>query len=139
MIGRWGASVALVVAAAAMVAGDPGVGGVVIAALLLLLAVGFSSLIFPRSAGDAAGQQAAADGTPAVYWRPGCSFCLRLRVSLGLAGREAVWVDISRDRDAAARVRSVNGGDETVPTVFIGDQSRTNPEPSWVRGLLSAT
>jgi mycoredoxin len=33
-------------------------------------------------------------------------------------------------------VRSVNDGIETVPTVFVGDQSHTNPSRAWVRQAL---
>jgi len=47
-----------------------------------------------------------------------------------------VWVNIRRDPAAAARVRSVNNANETVPTVFAGAEHRTNPAPSWVRELL---
>ena len=103
-------------------------------ALTLLVS---SPLIFPRSPGDAAGRALAAErGVPLIYWRAGCTFCIRLRFALGGAGRRAVWVNIHRDPAAAARVRSVNDGDETVPTVFVGDSAHTNPPPSWVRGAL---
>ena len=129
-------SVAMVVAAAAVVAGDPGVVRFLAGGALLVFAFGLSPLLFPRSEGDQSAQLASAREVPAIYWRPGCTFCLRLRVSLGLSGRRAVWVDISRDADAAARVRSVNDGNETVPTVFVGRETRTNPDPSWVRARL---
>jgi glutaredoxin len=95
------------------------------------------SLIFPRSPGDEAGRALAAErGVPLIYWRAGCTFCIRLRFALGPAGRRAVWVNIHRDPAAAARVRSVNDGNETVPTVFVGDQAHTNPPPAWVRQEL---
>jgi len=106
-----------------------------IVALTLLVS---SPLIFPRSPGDAAGRALAAErGVPLIYWRAGCTFCIRLRFALGGAGRRAVWVNIHRDPAAAARVRSVNDGDETVPTVFVGDSAHTNPPPSWVRDRLN--
>ena len=136
MIGRWAASVAMVLAAAAVIGSDPGLGSIILGVALLLFAFGLSPLLFPRSPGDRAGQEAAQRGVPAIYWRPGCSFCLRLRLSLGRSGRGAVWVDISRDADAAARVRSVNEGNETVPTVFLAEETRTNPDPSWVKQRL---
>ncbi len=136
MIGRWAASVAMVLAAAAVVGSDPSPGSLALGGALLLFAFGLSPLMFPRSPGDRAGQEAAQRGVPAIYWRPGCTFCLRLRVSLGLSGRQAVWVDISRDPDAAARVRSVNAGNETVPSVFLGTESHTNPDPSFVKANL---
>lgn len=113
-----------------------------ISALLLLtavlaLVVLLTPIAFPRSPGDEQGRALAErNGVPLIYWRPGCSFCIRLRLSLGLAGRRAVWVNIRRDPAAAARVRSVNDGNETVPTVFVGGEHRTNPSPSWVREQL---
>ena len=39
---------------------------------------------------------------------------------------------------ASARVREVNGGDETVPTVFVGSSPQVNPSPQWVRDHLNA-
>lgn len=108
----------------------------VAAALVLLVTV--TPIAFPRSPGDAAGRaEAERRGAPVIYWRPGCTFCIRLRLALGTAGRRAVWVNIHRDPAAAARVRSVNDGNETVPTVFVGDEPHTNPAPRWVREQLS--
>ncbi|WP_395695536.1 glutaredoxin domain-containing protein [Nocardioides sp.] len=115
----------------------------VLSAVLLVIAglylvVTLTPVAFPRSPGDAAGRVRADEhGVPLIYWRPGCVFCLRMRFALGPAGGRAVWVNIRRDPDAAARVRSVNDGDETVPTVFVGQQAHTNPAPRWVRGLLA--
>ena len=37
-----------------------------------------------------------------VYHRAGCPFCLRLTLGLGRRAREARWVDIWTDPDAAA-------------------------------------
>lgn len=105
--------------------------------VLLLAAVGLSPLFYPRSVDDSSARtQAAARGVPLIYWRPGCSYCFRLRIALGRAGRKAVWVNVSRDDRASARVRSVNAGDETVPTVFVGDDAHVNPAPRWVRRQL---
>lgn len=71
-----------------------------------------------------------------VYWRPGCVFCERLRRGLGRDGRRAAWVDIWRDPDAAAYVRSVNDGNETVPTVVVGGEPHTNPGAAQIRPAL---
>lgn len=107
-----------------------------VALLVFLLTV--TPVVFPRSRGDAAGRaEAETRGVPLIYWRPGCSFCIRLRLVLGRAGGRAVWVNVRRDPAASARVRSVNDGNETVPTVFVGDEHRTNPAPAWVREQLS--
>lgn len=116
------------------------ISALLLVAALVVLAVLLTPVAFPRSPGDEEGRALAErTGAPLVYWRPGCSFCVRLRLSLGLAGRRAVWVNIRRDPEAAARVRSVNDGNETVPTVFAGTEHRTNPSPSWVRERLGPT
>jgi len=62
-----------------------------------------------------------------VYWRPGCPFCRMLLRSLRRSGLVLREVNIWEDPEAAARVRSVADGNETVPTVFIGDQALVNP------------
>lgn len=73
-----------------------------------------------------------------VYWRPGCIFCIRLRGALGRDRRKARWVSIWADEEAAAYVRSVNGGNETVPTVVIDGTPHTNPDPTLVRAALTS-
>lgn len=77
------------------------------------------------------------DGRVIVYWRPGCPACLRLRTGLGRGGRFASWVDIWADDEAAAFVRDLNDGNETVPTVILADGSAlTNPAARRVRAQL---
>ncbi|HET7305407.1 MAG TPA: glutaredoxin domain-containing protein [Segeticoccus sp.] len=71
-----------------------------------------------------------------VYWRPGCVYCARLRSLLGHTRGRATWVNIWQDAEAAAFVRSVNGGNETVPTVVLDGVPVTNPDPRHVRGRL---
>ncbi|WP_460504419.1 glutaredoxin domain-containing protein [Catellatospora paridis] len=112
--------------------------GVALGLVFVLLAVGLSPLVFPRSLAAAEAQRrSAVDGRPIIYWRPGCQFCLRLRIRLGPAGRRAHWVDIWRDPDGAAAVRAITGGDETVPTVVVAGQPHVNPDPGWLRGQLA--
>ena len=67
-----------------------------------------------------------------VYWRPGCGFCMRMDRALQAAGLEYERRNIWTDRAAAEFVRSHNDGNETVPTVTIGDDVYSNPEPSFV-------
>lgn len=70
-----------------------------------------------------------------VYWRPGCPYCMMLRSGLrktGLAYRE---IDIWAEPAAAGYVRSVAGGNETVPTVRVGGRALVNPT---VRQVLDA-
>jgi glutaredoxin len=69
---------------------------------------------------------AGADGV-IVYWRPGCQYCVRLRRSLGDRAGEVTWVNIWADDEAAAFVRSINGGNEQVPTVATGTGERLDP------------
>ncbi|MEO5664421.1 MAG: glutaredoxin domain-containing protein [Nocardioides sp.] len=91
----------------------------------------------PDSVSAAEGAQAAADGRVVIYWRKGCPFTKRLRLVLGKRGAKAVWVDIWADPDAAAFVRSVNDGNETVPTVVIDREAHTNPPPKQVVEALA--
>ncbi|MFF8521813.1 glutaredoxin domain-containing protein [Streptomyces werraensis] len=117
-------------------------GNTVAAAAVLLAFVAFatvnSPLVFPAHLGaKEARRRSAADGRPVIYWRPGCHYCRRLRFRLGRDARRAHWVDIWRDPAAAAAVRAVADGNETVPTVVLPDgRARVNPDAEWVRGLL---
>ena len=65
-----------------------------------------------------------------------------LRLGLRSARVPATWVNIWEDRAAAARVRAVTGGDETVPTVVVGTQAMVNPPArqviAAVRAVLAA-
>lgn len=67
-----------------------------------------------------------------VYWRPGCTFCMRLRLVLFLHRLRPRRVNIWRDPEAAAFVRSVADGNETVPTVVIDGEAVVNPPPGRV-------
>jgi mycoredoxin len=70
------------------------------------------------------------ESRPVVYWRPMCGFCMRLFGALEQAGVEVELRNIWDDPEAAAFVRSVNNGAETVPTVVLPDgQVLTNPAP----------
>jgi glutaredoxin-like protein len=71
-------------------------------------------------------------GVVRVYWRPGCPFCARLRLGLRGARVRAEWVNIWEDQAAAARVRAITGGDETVPTVVVGTKTMINPSARQV-------
>ena len=90
----------------------------------------------PPSVTAAEGARAAEDGRVVVYWRKGCPFCKRLQLTLGRRVRDAVWVDVWADPEASAFVRSVNGGDEVVPTVVIDGVAHTNPPPREVVAAL---
>lgn len=71
-----------------------------------------------------------------AYWRPGCGFCALLRDRLAAYGERVRWVDIWREEAGACFVRAANRGDETVPTVVVGADVWTNPEPARVTERL---
>jgi mycoredoxin len=115
--------------------------GLAVAELVVFVVLAFvwSPLAFPRSLSAAqARARSGQDGRPVIYWRPGCTYCQRLRVRLGRDGRRAHWVNIWADPAGAAAVRAITGGDETVPTVEVDGQSHVNPDPRWLRDRLRA-
>lgn len=74
-----------------------------------------------------------------VYSTPWCGHCHRLAGQLDREGIAYTVVDIEDQPDAAAIVREVNGGSETVPTVVFADGSAlTNPSLQQVRERISA-
>lgn len=73
-----------------------------------------------------------------LYWRPGCVFCLRLRLVLRWHRLSVNQVNIWAEPDAAAFVRSVADGNQTVPTVVIDGHPTVNPAPSQVVAALRA-
>ena len=74
--------------------------------------------------------------TMTLYWRPGCPFSARLKLRLRLARIPFDAVDIGENGEAAAIVRSVNDGDELVPTVRIGERFMSNPSFRDVRAAI---
>ncbi|MGC0383018.1 glutaredoxin domain-containing protein [Streptomyces sp. SAI-129] len=140
----WTGPVLLLIAGAGaatgpFVQGRPGTGAVLLL-VFVLLAGTISPLVFPRSVGAVeARRRSAVDGRPVVFWRPGCAYCLRLRVRLGHRARRLHWVDIWRDEAGAELVRGVNGGNETVPTLLVAGRPYTNPDPAWVREQVSSS
>ena len=74
-----------------------------------------------------------------MYSTPWCGYCRRLKSQMereGIAYRE---VDIEQDPQAANYVMSVNGGNQTVPTVVFDDgTAMTNPSLAQVKSKLAA-
>ncbi|GAA0423554.1 membrane protein [Actinoplanes capillaceus] len=135
MVRRWSLALltalcGVLIAAVKIGDGAPGSAGLLLAVFLVFAFV-LSPLAFPRTSGGAG------DDRPVVYWRPGCPYCLRLRARLGPEAARLRWVDIWQDPDAAAAVREITGGDETVPTVVIGGRGHVNPDPSWLREQIA--
>ncbi|GAB3546632.1 glutaredoxin [Actinopolyspora lacussalsi] len=77
--------------------------------------------------------EAGKDGNVLVYTRPGCPFCISLRAGLRRHGVSFEETDIWQDERAAAAVRELADGNETVPTVVIGSWSAVNPSAEAVR------
>jgi mycoredoxin len=59
-----------------------------------------------------------------------------LRLGLRSARVPATWVNIWEDRAAAAAVREITGGDETVPTVVVGTRAMVNPPARQVAAAI---
>ncbi|MFK0220911.1 glutaredoxin domain-containing protein [Streptomyces vinaceus] len=126
------------VATGLLFAEGPGTAAALLLPFLALAGVN-SPLIFPRPIGAREAQRrSAVDGRPVVFWRPGCKYCVRLRLRLGRSAHQLHWVDVWRDEEGAAAVRAANDGNETVPTVVVAGRPHTNPDAAWVREQLSA-
>lgn len=85
--------------------------------------------------------ETAAESTPQqidLYWRPGCGFCSALRRGLDRLGVVRVEHDIWEHPEGAAVVRQYANGNETVPTIVVGDTGLVNPSPVEVLALLTA-
>lgn len=67
-----------------------------------------------------------------VHWRPGCGFCAVLLRGLDAQGVRYGRANIWEDEEAAAFVRRHADGNETVPTVRIGEIVLVNPTAAEV-------
>lgn len=73
-----------------------------------------------------------------MYTTTWCGFCRNLKSQLGRVGIEMTEVDIEKDEAAAEYVMSVNGGNQTVPTVLFPDGSvMVNPSAAQVQARLA--
>ncbi|HEV7896711.1 MAG TPA: glutaredoxin domain-containing protein [Planosporangium sp.] len=70
-----------------------------------------------------------------VYSRPGCPYCFLLRRGLRKHDIDFTEINIWTDPDAAAAVRAVADGNETVPTVHVAGQWLVNPKAAQVDQL----
>jgi mycoredoxin len=78
-------------------------------------------------------------GQLTMYTTTWCGFCRNLKRQLNRDGIEVTEVDIERDPVAAEFVMSVNGGNQTVPTVVLPDGTAlVNPSAAQVRERLAA-
>jgi mycoredoxin len=77
-------------------------------------------------------------GTITMFSTPWCGYCRRLKTALNREGIAFAEVNIERDQGGADYVMSVNGGNQTVPTVVFPDgTSATNPSLAEVRLRLA--
>ena len=79
-----------------------------------------------------------AAGTVTMFSTPWCGYCRGLKGALDREGIAYTEVDIERHPDGADYVMSVNGGNQTVPTIVFPDgTSATNPSLAEVRRRLA--
>ena len=73
-----------------------------------------------------------------MYTTSWCGYCFRLKKVLKAEGISFSEVDIEADPSAAEFVESVNGGNQTVPTLKFADGSTlTNPSGAEVKAKLA--
>jgi len=72
------------------------------------------------------------------YWRPGCGFCMMLERSLSKTGLPITKHNIWDDPKHADTVRRHANGNETVPTVVIGELALVNPSANHVLDAVAA-
>jgi mycoredoxin len=78
-----------------------------------------------------------ATGTITMFSTTWCGYCRRLKSALDREGIGYTEVNIEDDDASADYVMSVNGGNQTVPTVVFPDGSAaTNPSLAEVRTRL---
>lgn len=72
-----------------------------------------------------------------MYTTNWCGYCHRLKSQLNRAGVDFAEINIEQHPEGAALVESVNGGNQTVPTLVFGDGSAmTNPRLTQVTDKL---
>jgi mycoredoxin len=80
----------------------------------------------------------AAQASVTMYTTTWCGYCFRLKKVLKAEGIAFTEVDIEKDSAAADFVASVNGGNQTVPTLKFPDGSTlTNPSGAEVKAKLA--
>jgi mycoredoxin len=79
-----------------------------------------------------------AAGTVTMYSTTWCGYCRRLKSQMDREGIGYEVIDIEEKPDAAEFVMSVNGGNQTVPTLVFPDGSAaTNPSIAEVKARLA--
>jgi len=77
-------------------------------------------------------------GTITMFSTTWCGYCARLKSQLDRNGIAYTVVDIEQVEGTAELVASLNGGNQTVPTVIFPDgSSATNPSLADVQSRLA--
>ncbi len=85
-----------------------------------------------------------APGTVTMFSTTWCGYCRRLKAQMQREGIEFTELDIELEPDRAEFVMSVNGGNQTVPTVQVVPSNggvevvMTNPSLAQVKQALGA-
>ncbi len=80
-----------------------------------------------------------AAGSVTMFSTTWCGYCRRLKSQLDREGVPYTEINIETDPGAADFVMSVNGGNQTVPTLLFPDGSAaTNPSAAQVQARLAA-
>jgi len=75
-----------------------------------------------------------------MYSTSWCGYCHRLKSQFDREGIGYKVIDIEREPEAADFVMSVNGGNQTVPTILFPDgTTMTNPSITQVKQHLETT
>jgi mycoredoxin len=74
-----------------------------------------------------------------MYTTVWCGYCQRLKAQMTREGLTFEEIDIESDPEAAAYVESINGGNQTVPTLEFPDGTAlTNPSISQVKEKVAS-
>lgn len=142
-IERWIPAVALLVVGALFAKDaveDAGFRPALVVGLAVLLAGGWwvSPMRRGRHVRHARARAESGDEDLIVYWKPGCSYCIRLLATLDRSEKEQIrWVNVWRDADAAQFVADHNDGNVLTPTVMTGTGRRLSMTAEAVRAHLA--
>ncbi|MEO7421593.1 MAG: mycoredoxin [Ornithinibacter sp.] len=82
-------------------------------------------------------QSLPAPGSVTMFTTTWCGYCRRLKSQMEREGVTWTEVDVEREPGSADFVRSVNGGNQTVPTLLFPDgTAATNPSIAEVLARL---
>lgn len=71
-----------------------------------------------------------------LYGADWCPDCRRAKSFLKENNIEFTFIDVDLDKEATARVESINNGKRIIPTVLIGEKSYTNPDNVMLASVL---